>query len=142
MEGKYHICALSTAIRCNENLRSHKQVSPDPAHADHPSTAQGIAYIRILTSPPSFDKFTSDLTAVIGGPPTTSSTGEATWELDTGHPQDNRPSLILSSPTNTEEEHFVTQEGTGIHEVAFLVGNGKNGTEETPYGKIRWVPYE
>ena len=117
-----------------------QQVSPDPSHANHPSTARGIAYIRILTSPQSFDKVASDLTAVIGDPPATSSPEETTWKLDTGHPQENLPSLILSSPTSAEEEDFVTQGGTGIHEVAFHVGNGKNGTEKTPYGKIRWVP--
>ena len=127
----------------NDMIRSHKQqVSPDPAHANHPSTAQGIAYIRILTSPQNFDKIISDLTGVIGDLPTTSSAEEATWKLDTGHPQEERPSLILSSPTNAEEVEFVTQGGTGIHEVAFRVGNGKGGTEKTPYGKIRWVPDE
>ena len=125
---------------CGDVTPRERRVSPNPAHAEHPSTVTGIAYVRIITSAENFETIKRDLTFVIGDEPTSSSTHEASWKLDTGRPRGEKPTLILNTPSDASQTEFFTQSGTGIYEVAFHVKNGKNGTGETPYGKVRWIP--
>lgn len=50
------------------------------------------------------------------------------------------PRLILSAPTNDEEESHLDTKGPGIFEVGFFVGrDGVERESSTPYGKIVWV---
>lgn len=76
---------------------------------------------------------------MIGSPPISASEKEVQWELDTVNHK--KPKLILRSADDDDELAFVDSEGTGIHEVAFRVNYGEGeGSGNTPYGKVRWIP--
>lgn len=83
------------------------------------------------------------LTSVVGEPPRTNATkSEYTWTLDvqSGKSSVEKPRLILSAPTNDEEQDHLDTKGPGIFEVGFSVGpDGIERKSSTPYGKIVWV---
>jgi len=117
------------------------QVPGDPpSNTVHPSTAHGIAHVRILTSSQTLTTVSRQLTSVIGDLPAATTDTEVIWILDTVHERQNRPKLVLSSPKNGDEFSFVGNMGTGIYEVAFRVDRGEDGgSGTTPYGKIVWT---
>jgi hypothetical protein len=110
----------------------------------HPSTAHGIAHVRVLTSLQTLTSVSRQLTSVIGDSPKTTTDTEITWILDTVRGLKDGPKLILCSPENGDEADFVGNVGTGIYEVAFKVNQGGHdgGSGTTPYGKIVWTPQE
>ncbi|KAF5386834.1 hypothetical protein D9615_002017 [Tricholomella constricta] len=109
-----------------------------PSNTEHPSTAQGISYIVILTASKDLLSISRQLTSVVGNPPVTSTNTESTWLLDTLRKKGG-PRVILKSPSNDNESAFVQEAGTGIYEVAFIVNDREEGNGSTPYGKIVWV---
>ncbi|KAI9570734.1 glyoxalase-like domain-containing protein [Boletus coccyginus] len=114
-----------------------------PSNAVHPSGARGVAHVRLLGKPESLASTSAQLTSVVGEPPRSNATGsECTWTLDV--PSDTtgtqKPRLILSAPTNDEEQDHLATKGAGIFEVGFLVGSdGVERESRTPYGKVVWL---
>ena len=136
-----------------------------PKAGNHPSTAQGISYIKVLASDK--DEFTTlvaQLSTVIGSPPSSSSpstpshasyksatspgvTSFAKWDLDTPTPLPGlQAQLILEETAGTSTgsgsgRHHNSDVSSGIHEVGFWVKHGHDGGQaDSPYGKIVWTP--
>ncbi|KAJ7885389.1 glyoxalase-like domain-containing protein [Mycena leptocephala] len=115
-----------------------------PTHPDsnshHPCGALGVAHILLLTSSSSFAAVYEELSVVIAEPPVSCTPTKATWHLSTLNGP-RTPTLILSTPSDREQEIFVSSNSTpGIHEVGFWVREGHKGSVMTPFGKIVWVP--
>ncbi|KAG5352655.1 hypothetical protein C0989_001277 [Termitomyces sp. Mn162] len=108
------------------------------SNIEHPSTAQGISYLLVLTSPGTFSALTRQLTTVIGTPAISSMNTEAIWQLEAVH-KTKGPKFILRISETEREVNFVQEVGTGIFEVAFST-EGKEGNVTTPYGRIAWIP--
>ncbi|KAH9483616.1 hypothetical protein JR316_0003086 [Psilocybe cubensis] len=118
--------------------------SEPPTNTEHPSTASGIAFVRILISSDSFEAIAGQLTSVVGKKPISSSSRDVIWDLDTVNANHlgSYARLILSVPGDEDEIAFIetSEGGTGIYEVGFYVKDGsKSGSETTPFGKISWV---
>ncbi|KAL4065172.1 glyoxalase-like domain-containing protein [Scleroderma yunnanense] len=118
-----------------------------PSNSEHPSGVLGIAHVKVLVAPEWLDRFSAQLTSVIGDPPSESSSSphspsEYTWLLETPLSKGSgtsRPHLILSAPVDEEERSYVAERGPGIFEVSFWVKHGsKEGASTTPYGRITW----
>ncbi|TFK16419.1 hypothetical protein FA15DRAFT_676689 [Coprinopsis marcescibilis] len=119
-----------------------------PSNVEHPSTATGVAHIRVLVSEHSYTTYQRQLTTVIGHQPAQISPRETKWSLDRpialegGH---SSPQLLLSVPSNREEEQFFEssrgQFHHSVYEIGIFVRNLADSPEEvsTPYGKIRFV---
>ena len=125
-----------------------KVPSDPPSNTSHPSNALGIAFVRVVVKPSSFDKVFKQLESVVGSEPTSTVTGtqhaQASWGLETVNlnVKKKRSQLILSSPESDEEREFVKNSavGRGIFEVGFFVKGSKvPETKATPWGKISWV---
>jgi hypothetical protein len=118
-----------------------------PSNTEHPSTALGLAYVRLLVSSALFEATKKRLTSVIGvGPSINITQTRAAWILDTALSPVSvgRPRLILDAPSDRAEETFVGSKGgeIGIYEVAFLVENLDSGYPEdatTPQGRLNFV---
>ncbi|TFK34921.1 glyoxalase-like domain-containing protein [Crucibulum laeve] len=119
--------------------RTLRVPSDPPANTVHPSTAQGIAHVRILTDNLSLIGISKQLTSVIGNEPNSSNDNEVVWSLDSVHLATNAPRLYLSAPSTDAENQYVSDVGTGIYEVGFRIQKGKAGSVMTPYGKIAWI---
>ncbi|PPQ66022.1 hypothetical protein CVT26_010778 [Gymnopilus dilepis] len=122
--------------------------SDPPSNTSHPSNALGIAFVRVVVKPSSFDKVFKQLKSVVGFEPTSTVAGprnaQASWELETVNlnAKKKRSRLILSSAESDEEREFVKNSivGRGIFEVGFFVkGTKVPETKATPWGKISWV---
>jgi hypothetical protein len=108
----------------------------------HPSTALGVAHIRVLARPGTFAGVARQLTTVIGAPPIRSTDEEVIWALGSAVPLVGREGarLVLSLPTDEEEDVFVGTKKSGIFEVAFWVEKEMERRRvKTPYGSIVWV---
>ncbi|PPQ82381.1 hypothetical protein CVT25_008342 [Psilocybe cyanescens] len=116
--------------------------SEPPSNTEHPSTATGIAFVRILVEQASLEVVSHQLTSVVGKKPISSTAKVVTWELDTVNHARAHPQLLLGIPSGEDEVAFVenSESGAGIYEVGFRVKGSKTGSESTPYGKISWVP--
>ncbi|KAF9009562.1 glyoxalase-like domain-containing protein [Cyathus striatus] len=114
-----------------------------PANMRHPSTALGIAYIRVLSSSDALNQLAKELTSIVGAPPISSSDGEVVWKLDAVQAGTTpSPKLILSVPSTDDAEgvHYISNNLAGIHEVGFYVEDRqRNGRGNTPYGRLVWV---
>jgi len=120
-----------------------------PSNTQHPSTALGIAHLRVLVDEKTITTRSKKLTSIIGSQPIRAMATESTWLLDTpttasssqpgrGNPG---PHLILSSPKQDNEHKALKEKGPGIYEVEFWVEEGHNsGGTNRPYGKIVWRP--
>ncbi|KAF8162765.1 glyoxalase-like domain-containing protein [Crassisporium funariophilum] len=114
--------------------------SEPPENTQHPSTARGIAYIRVLSDSASFSRVLKQLNSVIGHEPVSSTQNESSWLLDTVHETKKKPRLILSTAGNDDETAFLDKSAQGFYEVGFYVDEGgKSGSQSTPYGRIVWV---
>lgn len=115
-----------------------------PSNSRHPSTAVGIAHVRLLADAQEFTSLSLQLISVVGTPPTSATAAEVAWALDTTNTNidaNGQPRLILSLPRDAEEQEALETKGPGIYEVAFWVNKGRQGGSiRTPYGKILWVP--
>ncbi|KAF8177618.1 glyoxalase-like domain-containing protein [Pholiota molesta] len=112
-----------------------------PSNTKHPSTAQGISFIRALVSPALFDQVGKDLEFVIGTPPLISTSVSLTWELDTVRPLGGRsPRLLVDIPVTDAEEIFLrnSKSNIAVYEVGFRVTQPTKGDTTTPYGRISW----
>jgi len=102
-----------------------------------------VAYVRLLGEPESLASTSAQLTSVVGEPPRSNDTrSEYTWTLGvpSGTTSTQKPRLILSAPTNDEEQNHLATKGVGIFEVGFLVEpDGVERESKTPYGKIVWL---
>lgn len=139
---KLRVSGSSGAIYLASQIISQVPLEPS-SNTKHPSTAHGIAHVRVLTSASSLDELTSQLTSVIGNIPHSLGENIVFWELETVRPGDTPPRLILQSPDQNDDEadQFVLQNVIGIYEVGFFVDKDKKaGKAKTPYGKIAWVP--
>ncbi|KAF8898237.1 hypothetical protein CPB84DRAFT_1747911 [Gymnopilus junonius] len=129
--------------------------SDPPSNTTHPSSALGIAYVRVLVNTSSFAQVSKQLISVVGKKPTSISESpspkKAVWDLDTVNldVKKKRSQLVLSTPDGEEEEAFVKSAGIeagagkGIYEVAFFVKSDRvPRSRATPYGKISWVKSE
>ncbi|KAF9043374.1 glyoxalase-like domain-containing protein [Panaeolus papilionaceus] len=118
------------------------------SNVQHPCTAKGVAYVKILTSLVDFERKKSWLTSVTGVKPVAASENEATWRVLSNPIQEiNRnlePRLILHVPTSDEERAYLEERGTtGVYEVGFRVTRGsKAGVELTPFGRVSWIVEE
>ncbi|KAF8061733.1 glyoxalase-like domain-containing protein [Lyophyllum atratum] len=123
---------------CGDVTPRDWRVPMDPAsNTRHPSTAQGILYILILAVAEDFLSISHQLTSVIGEPPILSDVKEFRQLHASGGK--GGPRLILRVPDSEAEAGFVQEVGTEIYEVAFLVeARGKEGDDNTPYGRIVW----
>ncbi|RDB19519.1 hypothetical protein Hypma_013666 [Hypsizygus marmoreus] len=120
--------------------RDWRVPSDPPSNVEHPSTTQGISHVRILTGSDDLATVSRQLTSVIGNPPASSTETEITWHLDTPQTGNGGPRLILSLPRDVAETDFIREGGVGVFEVAFRVQDKKKeGTTQTPYGKVVWV---
>ena len=116
-----------------------------PSNTQHPSTAMGIAHVRILADEAAIATLSKQLTSVVGSEPVTSTPTESVWILEaqtqmaSGVIRYGKPELILTTPKDDEERQKLKKNGPGIYEVRFRVVKG-SGSEYTPYGKIIWSP--
>lgn len=113
---------------------------PD-SNSDHPCGALGVAHVLLLSSESSFAAAYKELSVVIGEPPASRTDTEAKWHLSTLNGA-RPPTLILSTPSDREQDHFVSESKSilGIYEVGFFVGDdGREGSITTPFGRIVWV---
>ncbi|KIJ63346.1 hypothetical protein HYDPIDRAFT_113328 [Hydnomerulius pinastri MD-312] len=113
-----------------------------PSNSVHPSDVLGVAHVRLLGEAGALSIISAQLTSVVGDLPHTSAESEYTWLLETpsGTSVSRKPLLILSSPKDEEEESYLAERGSGIYEVAFVVGRaGVEKESRTPYGKIVWL---
>lgn len=110
-----------------------------PSNTVHPSTAHGIAHIRVLTSSQTLTSVSRQLTSVIGDSPAATTDSEVTWILDTVSGRKDGPKLILDSPKDGEEASFVGNVGMGIYEVAFSIDrDGHGGTGMNLMENLSW----
>ncbi|KAF8548459.1 hypothetical protein OG21DRAFT_1516266 [Imleria badia] len=114
-----------------------------PSNAIHPSGVRGVGYVRLLAEPGSLESVSAKLTSVVGEPPRSNAAkSEYAWtlEVQSGTSSAQKPRLILSAPTNNEEQDHLNTKGPGIFEVGFSVGlDGIERESRTPYGKIVWL---
>jgi hypothetical protein len=107
---------------------------PD-SNAHHPSCALGIAHILLLISEPSFAAVDKDISAVIGEQPVSRTTTEIKWRLSTLNGE-RAPTLVLTTPSDREQEHFVEESRSAPG----MVGeDGREGNATTLFGRIVWV---
>ncbi|KAF7353772.1 Zn(2)-C6 fungal-type domain-containing protein [Mycena venus] len=116
-----------------------------PTHPDsnshHPCGALGVAHVLLLTAESSFATTYKELSLVIGEQPVSHTHTEAKWHLSTLNGV-RAPTLILSTPSDREQDNFVSTSNSipGIYEVGFWVGkDGSEGSITTPFGRIVWV---
>ncbi|KAG6856733.1 hypothetical protein H0H87_001333 [Tephrocybe sp. NHM501043] len=121
------------------SFNSIKVPSEPPSNINHPSTAHGILHVLLLTSSETFDSLLRQFTSVVGSPPISSTDSEVAWQLEAINERGNGPQLILKVDQSEREADFVQEVGTGIFEVAFST-ESREGSADTPYGKIVWTP--
>jgi len=113
--------------------------SDPPENTAHPSSAKGIAYIKVLSPTERYATLVHHLSAIVGSKPLSSSPSDTTWILSTlsGDPQ-HFPRLIVSA--GIESTGVVAPEGE-ITEVGFWVDKGRDGpVEDGPPGRrVVWV---
>ncbi|KAF9514420.1 hypothetical protein BS47DRAFT_1361642 [Hydnum rufescens UP504] len=111
--------------------------SEPPGNTAHPSSATGIAYVKLLSPTGLYAGLVDQLNAVIGSKPLSSSPSETSWEISTlsGDPQ-HVTRLILS--VRDESGDVPT---SGIIEVGFWVDKGRGGPAgDGPLGhRVVWV---
>jgi len=128
---------------CGDVTPRQWRVPSDNSNTHHPSTALGVAHIRVLADSEAFTSISRQLTTVIGTQPILSTDEEVIWALETvtSVVRQEGARLILSLPEDEEEETFVGTKKSGIYEVGLWVEKEKkNGCVKTPYGSIVWVP--
>lgn len=118
-----------------------------PAHAAHPNGARGVAHVRLLATEDVFPALSRQLATITGAPPTSSTSSEASWDLDRLETPSadldahvgmgGVPKLILSVASGEEESAYVRERGCGIYEVA-LWTSGDGGEVTAPFGRIVW----
>jgi hypothetical protein len=113
-----------------------------PSNTNHPSTALGIAHIRVLTNGVKFDATVQGLTLVLGVPPTINAGKMAMWLLGSPKPTHRRCELILEVPSDEAELEAIERGGVGISEVAIWIGEGSGDEKSTPYGKMVLIPID
>lgn len=113
--------------------------SDPPGNTAHPSSAKGVAYIKLLIPNERYATVVHHLNAVVGSKPLSSSSSETTWALSTlsGDPQ-HVTRLILS--VGGESNGGIQLKG-GITEVGFWVDKERGEpTEDGPPGRrVVWV---
>ncbi|KAH7928212.1 hypothetical protein BV22DRAFT_1059561 [Leucogyrophana mollusca] len=133
----------STPFFCGDVTPRELRVPIDPpSNAEHPSGVLGIAYVRVLVGRKALSELSSQLQFVVGEEAILKTNTQLQWELKTpsGSGSTRNPRLVLSIPTNEEEEVSLKDRGPGIAEVAFWTGDGgKAGEAVTPYGKVVWL---
>ncbi|KAH8114103.1 glyoxalase-like domain-containing protein [Phellopilus nigrolimitatus] len=133
---------------CGDVTERRIRVPFDDVAASHPNTSKSVAHIRLVVQSSAFLAVSKQLTSVIGAQPSTSSSTEVSWELKTpttegatesengtkrGIPS---PKILLTAAQKHVEEVAVTEQGPGVHEIAFWVERGHEGEEKTPYGRV------
>ncbi|KAI0948651.1 hypothetical protein AcV7_009328 [Taiwanofungus camphoratus] len=118
-----------------------------PANAAHPNGARGVAHVRLLATEDVFPALSRQLATITGAPPTSSTSSEASWDLDRLETPSadldahvgmgSVPKLILSVASGEEESAYVRERGCGIYEVA-LWTSGDGGEVTAPFGRIVW----
>lgn len=110
----------------------------------HPSTAKGIAFIKLFAQSSSeFETLARQITTILGHPPSneklpeimvsTVSSKVVSWGLATPSSLGSLyPHLILELRENTEK--------SGISEVGFWVDKDKGGVPDSEFGKVVFVP--
>ncbi|KAI0823894.1 glyoxalase-like domain-containing protein [Trametes gibbosa] len=114
------------------------------SNSEHANTAAGIAHVKLLVASEQLQTCAKQLTSVLGVSPRESTAARIVWELERQplhtDAAGGTPILILSAPTNKEEEKHIQVRGVGIYEVGIVVtGAPKPGVVHTPYGRVVWV---
>ena len=144
MEGE----SPTSFIQCgchSEGFVTKVPVDP-PSNTQHPSTALGIAHVRILVDKKTVTDASNQLTLVVGSKPVKVTATAIVWALDTPATTSARkgghegPQLILTTPMRDDEHKALKENGPGIYEVAFWKDKGHGGHADTPYGKVVWCP--
>ncbi|PPQ80422.1 hypothetical protein CVT24_000802 [Panaeolus cyanescens] len=143
---------------CGDVTPRGLRVPFDPiSNTHHPSTAKGIAYLKIVTTPSSFSRTKRHITLITGTKPKAEGEGEATW-LVMSNPiqEENRnlePRLMVKVAGEGEERSYLENRGitddedggggAAIYEVGFRVTRGsKAGVEMSPHARISWIVEE
>ncbi|KAI0343777.1 hypothetical protein BDW22DRAFT_1207813 [Trametopsis cervina] len=131
--------AMGRPFFCGDLTRRELRVPPEEEKHTHANKTRGIAYLRVLVSPAAFGEKVKEFEAVFGVPPipipvSPSSDGrsEREWELETPTSTNDKetavvpPKLIVTAANEEDEEEarFVQENGTGVFEVGFVVGEG------------------
>lgn len=103
---------------------------------EHPSSAQGVAFVKVLVPTHNdLNRVSDQLGSVIGSPPINPTGVKAIWRL-----YNDGTLLEVQLPIDKDEEEFVNTGGIGIYEVGIHVRKGtKSGSIKTPYAKLTWV---
>ncbi|TDL20176.1 hypothetical protein BD410DRAFT_726121 [Rickenella mellea] len=129
---------------CGDDTPREWRVPSEPAsNTEHPSTAQGIAHVRLLVEPELFHKLSDQLTSVLGTQPIGGGT-EMCWELQTPNSvrtPSRTTKLILGPPRDDIEVESLRTKGRGIYEVAFwVIVRDEKKSADTPFGRVVWLP--
>jgi len=113
--------------------------SEPPENTVHPSSAKGIAYVKLLSPTGLYASLVDRLNAVVGSKPLSSSRSETSWKISTlsGDPQ-HITRLILSVWDGSGD---VALPKSGLVEVGFWVDKGRGGPAgDGPFGqRVVWV---
>ncbi|THU92136.1 hypothetical protein K435DRAFT_672696 [Dendrothele bispora CBS 962.96] len=118
--------------------------SKPPTNAEHPSSALGIAFVRVRCTPNVLDDLSRKFSDVIGSSPHISGKTHE-WELETLHqytitPGGRKCHLILEPHHDEAIDMSDTATAIGIYELGIFVQKEQpNPTVKTPYGKLVWV---
>jgi Glyoxalase-like domain len=117
----------------------HKVPSEPPGNTVHPSSAKGIAYVKLLSPTGLYASLVDQLNTVVGSKPLSSSRSETSWKISTlsGHPQ-HVTRLILSVRDGCGD---VALPKSGLIEVGFWVDKRRGGPAgDGPLGqRVVWV---
>ncbi|KIM72282.1 hypothetical protein PILCRDRAFT_743071 [Piloderma croceum F 1598] len=117
-----------------------------PSNTQHPSTALGIAHVRVLVDEKDIATLSNQLTSIINSQPITATETETAWVLNTPSTLSSTSGykslqLIVSTPKQDDEHKALKERGPGVYEVALRVDKDHgSGSVSTPYGKIVWHP--
>ena len=141
-----YACTLTTKLYWHTHFLP-RQVPTQPAsNTKHANGALGIAHLRLLAPPNVFTTLSADLTAIMGEAPVENSAREHVWLLDLpGNIAPKwHPRLVLCEPDMNDEgqARFVRTHGAGLFELGVRIAEsgGKQGSSETPFGRVAWIP--
>ncbi|KAJ8094506.1 hypothetical protein PM082_010940 [Marasmius tenuissimus] len=110
------------------------QVPMEPhSNIEHPSTALGIAHVRLACNLSNAQALAQDITYVVGDSPKRLSPTYFEWELRSIYPTAGGPSRLILEAVDGISGHSISELGIYVEKAP------EQDSSTTPYGKIAWV---
>ncbi|KAL0059398.1 hypothetical protein AAF712_013839 [Marasmius tenuissimus] len=103
------------------------------SNIEHPSTALGIAHVRLACNLSNAQALAQDITYVVGDSPKRLSPTYFEWELRSIYPTAGGPSRLILEAVDGISGHSISELGIYVEKAP------EQDSSTTPYGKIAWV---